>query len=566
MRLSKYVLSVRDKLLELLGDDRFPRDQQELLQGIILRAFNVAAPDDWAQPLGLLYATYRGFGRKTDDQARLVGAFCICYLASLDLFDDVQDDDLAGKPIESAGVPVAINSALALMLVGLRALGEAALLETDAARRGEYLKVFNRASLVAVGAQHVDLTNTGGRPSPEQVLEMNRAKTSSVALLSECGALLGGANAENTKLFAEFGSDFSALVQIVDDVRDLYGKEHSPDLAAGKVTYPIACFHELASAPQVDEFSRLRQGLPESADAIRELLHEVGAVDASAATVEELRAGMHRRLSGFDAPRAEHRLLLSMVDSLASTLYEPPPLEDSIAYQTPRGGFHDVIAQRASRFVEELDLEGTLAVPSLSPWPAPLYLFEPQADTIRYPDLQDLRGDVVGQFSDTLGLEPEQVERAMEAGMPLLLAHELMHAWRHACGRLSDDAWHEEFVANRLAMGYALRFEPEAAQATLHMSRLILERVPAGDEAAERAILARSRVQGDAADYDLSFAAACRVHAHMLLEASATCDFELDQSTWLSREVPPDLRSKRHGRHASAVAASAVAASAVAAE
>src|SRR5688572_29993374 len=192
MRLSEFVLAVREKTLELLLDDRFPRDQQELLRRAVLRLFDLTAPGDFAQPLGLLYAVYRGFGRKTDAQTRLIGVFCVCYLTSFDLFDDVQDDDLAGKPLETAGAPIAINSALALLLVGLRALGEAAHLEADPTRRGEYMAVFNRASLVAVGAQHTDLAGTGAVPTPAQVLATNRAKTSSVALLTECGALLGG--------------------------------------------------------------------------------------------------------------------------------------------------------------------------------------------------------------------------------------------------------------------------------------------------------------------------------------------------------------------------------------
>jgi hypothetical protein len=113
-RLSEFVVAVRRQTLDLFDDDRFPDDQRDLLHKAVGRMFAAAEPGDWAQPLGLLYAVYRGYGRRTDRQAHLIGAFCVCYLASFDLFDDVQDDDLAGKPLEGAGAPIAINTALAL--------------------------------------------------------------------------------------------------------------------------------------------------------------------------------------------------------------------------------------------------------------------------------------------------------------------------------------------------------------------------------------------------------------------------------------------------------------------
>lgn len=534
-RLANFVAGVRASTFALVDDDRLPAEQQQLLRAVLHRFFDLTDPNDWAQPLGLLYATYRGFGAETTRKAHLIGAFCVCYLASFDLFDDIQDDDLAGKPLADAGVPIAINSALALLLMGLRALHQGAQLEVDPAERARYLDVFARASLVAVGAQHLDLAGLGSDPTPETVLAMNRGKTSSVALLAECGAVLGGATATEARAFHDFGSDFAALVQIVDDVRDLFGKDESPDLAAGKVTYPIACFSELASAEEKAEFDRLRAGLPTSQDAIRELLCASGAVDASASAVEDLRQSLHERLMDQGAARAEHRLLLTMVDTLASTLYEPEPVPASLALFAPTGGFHDDLRARAQDLVRRL-AEGTgLALPELRPWHAPLYLFEPASRTIRYPDLDGLGHEITAQFVDLLGIQLPATEQAMKAGMPLLLAHELFHAWRHTVGRLSEDAWHEEFVANRLAMGYALRFEPRAAEATLAMSRLILDHVPA--DAGEDAILARASTQGEAADYALSFRGAARIHARMLVHAAQSCDFEADCEKWLVAEA-----------------------------
>ena len=530
-RLSTFIADVHATTLALTEDPRLPTSQQELLRTCVGRFFELSDSNDWAQPLGLLYATYRGLGARTTRKAHLIGAFCACYFTAGDLFDDIQDDDLAGKPLEAAGVPIAINSALALFLIGLRALNEGSQLEPDAARRAGYLDVMNRASLVAIGAQHADLCGMGPSPTPEAVLDMNRGKVACVALVAECGALLGGATAEQAALFREFGSDFAALVQMVDDVRDLFGKAESPDLSAGKITYPIACFYGLASEGQKQAYLQLRTELPTSLEAIRELLCDSGALDATATAADALRQRMHECLASLGAERAEHRLLLSMADALAGTIFAPAPLESSRALFTPRGGFHDAVHEAARRLILRLDSSLPPVFPTLSPWPAPMYLFEPKAARIWYPDLEEMPDEVIGQFVDTLGIEPEFAKGALLAGMPLLLAHEFFHAWRDAAGLLSADAWHEEFVANRLAMGYALRFEPDAARATIEMSRLILARVPPSPGEAD--ILRRAREQGAATDYELDVASAARIHAQMLLEAAGSCDFDAERDRYL---------------------------------
>ena len=48
--------------------------------------------------------------------------FCQLYLSALDLLDDVQDQDLAGKPHAEAGPAIALNSGLFLLFLGLAAL------------------------------------------------------------------------------------------------------------------------------------------------------------------------------------------------------------------------------------------------------------------------------------------------------------------------------------------------------------------------------------------------------------------------------------------------------------
>ena len=48
-----------------------------------------------------------------------------------------------------------------------------------------------------------------------------------------------------------------------------------------------------------------------------------------------------------------------------------------------------------------------------------------------------------------------------------MLAHEFFHYWRDHAGRLTDDSWHEEFAANRLAVSYSKAFCPQVLDEAL---------------------------------------------------------------------------------------------------
>src|SRR5690606_5960348 len=68
-RLSTFIADVRSTTLALTRDERFPTSQQELLGTCLSRFFDLSDPNDWAQPLGLLYAIYRGLGEPTTKKA-----------------------------------------------------------------------------------------------------------------------------------------------------------------------------------------------------------------------------------------------------------------------------------------------------------------------------------------------------------------------------------------------------------------------------------------------------------------------------------------------------------------
>ena len=59
---------------------------------------------------------------------------------------------------------------------------------------------------------------------------------------------------------------------------------------------------------------------------------------------------------------------------------------------------------------------------------------------------------------------------------PAVMAHELFHHYRDAVGLLSRDMWHEELVANTLAIAYAARYEPQAVASGVALARQALAR------------------------------------------------------------------------------------------
>jgi hypothetical protein len=128
-------------------------------------------------PLAVFYLIARAHRDELDEQALELGSFCQFYLLALDLLDDVQDNDLTGKPHAGVGAGMAVNDALTLLFLGLSALERCMRLEKSPQRRMLYLKIVNRVALTTGRGQHLDLMGESGARTPQEVLEMQRQKT-----------------------------------------------------------------------------------------------------------------------------------------------------------------------------------------------------------------------------------------------------------------------------------------------------------------------------------------------------------------------------------------------------
>jgi geranylgeranyl pyrophosphate synthase len=458
-----FLQRVERQVDEAISSGRFESSQRELL----LRSAAQYRPRTHRNPLGdplaVFYLIARAHRDELDEQGLELASFCSFYLLALDLLDDVQDHDLAGKPHAAVGTGMAVNDALTLLFLGLSALERTMRLEKSPQRRMQYLKVVNRVALTTGRGQHLDLLGERGARTPDQVLQMQREKTASLTLICECAALYAGVSDDEREHYRVLGENLSLLVQVLDDVRDVYGKRRSPDLESNKMSYPLACFMDSAGAPERERFESLRQALPESLRSIRELFYRSGALSRVARSMDGFRRAIHREIAALAEESPTHRVLLFVVDHLVEGVYAPKPVAETLTLRTPRFGWHGHVQRLARDFASRLAPFGAPATPRLEPWHLPHFMYDNKRGVIYYPDIEGLPEETLTFQSALLG-EPDLrvVERLMWRQAPAVVAHELFHHYRDARGLLGTDMWLEELAANTLAVAYSARYEPEA--------------------------------------------------------------------------------------------------------
>jgi geranylgeranyl pyrophosphate synthase len=462
---------------QAIAEGRFDETQSALLLASASQYRPHTRRNPLGNPLAVFYLIARAHRDELDEQAVELASFCQFYLLALDLLDDVQDSDLGGKPHANVGAGMAVNDALTLLFLGLSALERCMRLEKSSRRRLLYLKIVNRVALTTGRGQHIDLLGDKGARTPDQVLAMQREKTASVTLICECAALYGGVRDDEREHYRLLGENLSLLVQVLDDVRDVYGKRRSPDLETGKVTYPLACFLENASPAECEQLKALKRGLPESLPEIRRLLYQTGTLRRVARSMDQFRRAVHHELALLGKDAATFRLLLQVVDQLVEPVYAPKPVSETAELRAPRGGWHGHVRRLAADFSRNLGALGAPATPPLVPWHQPQWMYDKRRGVIFYPDLEGLPEETLPFQAALLG-EPDltKVAALVRRQAPAVMAHELFHHYRDATGRLSDDMWHEELVANTLAIAYAARYEPAAVAGGVELANQVLAR------------------------------------------------------------------------------------------
>ncbi|RYZ06473.1 MAG: hypothetical protein EOO73_15985 [Myxococcales bacterium] len=462
---------------EAIVAGRFDATQRDLLLASAAQYRPRTHRNPLGDPLAVFYLIARAHRDELDEQAVELATFCSFYLLALDLLDDVQDEDLSGKPHGAVGTAMAVNDALTLLFLGLSALERTMRLERSPQRRMLYLKIVNRVALTTGRGQHLDLLGAEGARTPDEVLQMQREKTASLALVCECAALYAGVSDEEREHYRVLGENLSLLVQVLDDVRDVYGKPRSPDLETSKMTYPLACFLEHATADERARFDELKARLPGSLGELRKLLYESGAVRRVASAMERFRRGIHAEIAALGEESPTHRLLLFVIDQLVEGVYTPKPVPETAKLRAPRFGWHAHVQRLARDLSTRLSVFGAPPTPPLLPWHQPQWMYDKKRGVIYYPDIEGLAEETLPFQAALLG-EPnlEEVARVMWRQAPAVVAHELFHHYRDAMGLLGSDMWLEELVANTLAIAYCAQYEPEAVAGGVAVAEQVLLR------------------------------------------------------------------------------------------
>lgn len=524
--LSRHLRDTHARVREAVDRADFCDDQRSLLRATVERAL-AAGSGGFGDPASLTFLLACAHGRPDPRACAHVGAFCMLYILALDLFDDVQDDDLAGKPHADAGSAIAINSAIALSFLAQRELHAALPSLPSSRHQRALLDVADRTGLAAVAGQHRDLLGSAGASTPAEVLAMQQAKTSSVILLAECGALLAGGDDTVRAHHRHIGEQLAQLVQVRDDLRDIYAKELSVDLKTGKLTYPLACYLDGASEAKRRELYRELDALPASMSRVRKLLYDRGAVARSARAVETCRRAIHERVAVMDVARPGYlRLVLDVVDELSSGIYVVPELAPTAALRRPgNGAFARRVVEERRRLVERLRPFGLPEdLPALAPWHQPHWMYLPDRHTIYFPDIDDLGDEILPFQAMLLGCDDlDEPRDRLTAQVPVVLAHEMFHFWRDATGRLTDDHWHEEHAANALSVAYARELEPEALSDALDLAARVIARSPEHlDEPARQLLVDCERPRPGAGGYGMAPGKIAVVTLEMVRRLAAT--------------------------------------------
>ena len=471
--LSYFFNTIKNKVLFSLKLHDFDTVQTSLLE----ETFNVyqekSETNLFSTSLSIFYFTVKTWGKEFNEQAELLGSFCTLYILALDLFDDVQDDDLAGKTYEKIGAPIAINNAITLLFLSLEFLVKAIELESDSDKRMNYLKIFNEASLLAVKGQHKDLMGIDGAKTTQEVINMQKDKASSISLLAKCAAIFSDCDNETIERYQSVSEKMVLIFQIVDDIRDIYGKKISPDLLTNKITYPIACFLESASDKELSSFNDLKKSLPDSIKEIRKLIYS--SIKKSSETIEVLRMNIHEELSSLNIYSPSIRTLLHTIDSLANSIYKTPFLDVSKFIFQPGGEWHKYIKNLVNDFFDNMKSFNPPQKPLILPWHLPQWMYEPKRNIIFYSDIEGQPEEILPIQSKLMGISNlEDVKKVIVNQSPLIMSHELFHYWRKESGNLTQDYWYEEWVANNLAIAYVKTFLPDLSKETILLSKQIL--------------------------------------------------------------------------------------------
>ena len=164
----------------------------------------------------------------------------------------------------------------------------------------DVMELFSKTSAEVCEGQQMDMDfETRNDVTTDQYLEMIRLKTAVLLAASlKIGALVGGANAQDTQALYDFGIKIGLAFQLQDDLLDsfgdqaTFGKAIGGDIMENKKTYLLLTAMDRSDSQQRKELLRwLGATVPnkdEKIQAVKKIFEATGARDVVEAEVENL--------------------------------------------------------------------------------------------------------------------------------------------------------------------------------------------------------------------------------------------------------------------------------------
>jgi geranylgeranyl pyrophosphate synthase len=173
------------------------------------------------------------------ERAASVAISVECYVCSLDLLDDIEDDDQT-PIVRSLGTARTLNVSTTLLTLSLQALLSLREQHVSPALIVHLLETLRANMLEAVGGQHRDLL-AEHRPARdltrEECIDIAAGKAGGIMRMAcVLGATCAGARKKTLQQFASLGTMLGIAHQLDNDAHDLYyllQRENSHDMASG---------------------------------------------------------------------------------------------------------------------------------------------------------------------------------------------------------------------------------------------------------------------------------------------------------------------------------------------
>ncbi|QAY66883.1 polyprenyl synthetase family protein [Paenibacillus protaetiae] len=183
---------------------------------------------------------YRMFGGVSDIVYKAAAAVELFILAS-DILDDIQDQDAPSKAWMQVPLPMALNTATALITLSQQALMECG---ENAEIRLRLAAMMNNQLITAANGQMLDLANA--IQEEQDYFEMIRQKSAAILVLAcMAGVMLAGQGWHDT--VAEYAGEIGMAAQIRNDLRDLLRWDEKSDFINRKKTLLTLFLQESAA-------------------------------------------------------------------------------------------------------------------------------------------------------------------------------------------------------------------------------------------------------------------------------------------------------------------------------